>query len=139
MANRRVRLYEGPENSTIIGFSAGAIPSDKNSLHSFFNENGYEAHEYNESRYELHTDKNSEEINKVADRETIRALGSVSCWHIGIQPPLKDEHLPDFIGWCRTHVDTYHNSGFLIDNRVIPPYTPQSILPSDGIRLAEWF
>lgn len=130
MANRRVRLYEGPgKESTIIGFSASAIPKDPNSLQDFLSERGYETYEYN-------TD-NSETCNR--DLAILKSVGSVSLRHVGVEPPLSDDHIREFADWCASQIDPYHNSGYLVDNRELPPYDLQTNPNTDGVYLAEWY
>lgn len=130
MANRRVRLYEGPGNeSTIIGFSASAIPKDPNSLQDFLSERGYETYEYN-----THDSETSDR-----DRATLRSVGSVSLRHVGVEPPLSHEHIREFADWCADQIDPYHNSGYLVDNRKLSPYDLQTNPHTDGDYLAEWF
>jgi hypothetical protein len=127
MANRYVRLYNGPEQSNIIGFSMSAIPEQSADLEGYLAEKGYETH-----RYEWF----GEEANP-KDEEVIKKLGGVSFMYLGVQPPLKDEHIQEFAGWCRNNVDPYHNSGLLIDNRnTLSPIEPFSYSPSDVV--ADW-
>lgn len=127
MANRYVRLYNGPEQSNIIGFSMSAIPDKSADLEGYLAEKGYNTHRY---------DWLNEEPDP-KDEEVIRKLGGVSFMYLGVRPPLKDEHIKEFAGWCRDHVDPYHNSGLLIDNRDTPsPIEPFDYHPQDVI--ATW-
>lgn len=127
MANRYVRLYNGPEQTNIIGFSMSAVPEQSADLEGYLSERGYETHEY---------DWLGEDANP-RDKEVIKKLGGVSFMYLGVQPPLKDEHIQEFAGWCRAHVDPYHNSGLLIDDRNTPsPIEPFSYSRRDVI--AEW-
>ena len=118
MANRYVRLYNGPEQSTIIGFSASAVPDQQANVDGFFEERGYETH---------HFERYGEEVTE-EDKAVLRNLGGVSFMYLGIKPPLADTHIDEFVGWCRQNVDPYHNSGLLIDNRDDPsPISPFSV------------
>jgi len=127
MANRYVRLYNGPEQSNIIGFSMSAVPDKEADIEGFLSSKGYEVHEY----------KDWGEDADPHDDEVIKKLGGVSCVYFGIRPPLKDEHVKEFSAWCAKHVDPYHNSGLLIDNRETPsPIQPFGYSSQDLI--AEW-
>jgi hypothetical protein len=104
-----------------------AIPEQSADLEGYLAEKGYETH-----RYEWF----GEEANP-KDEEVIKKLGGVSFMYLGVQPPLKDEHIQEFAGWCRNNVDPYHNSGLLIDNRnTLSPIEPFSYSPSDVV--ADW-
>lgn len=127
MANRYVRLYNGPEQSNIIGFSMSAVPDKSSDLEGFLSHKGYEVHEYNCWGNEADPH----------DAEVIQKLGGVSFAYLGVQPPLKDEHIKGLGVWCSEHIDPYHNSGLLIDNRDTPsPIEPFDYMPQDVI--ARW-
>lgn len=123
MTNRYVRVYQGPENTNIIGFSASASPEASDGFEQFL-----EDREYQIKKYEHNTD----EFNSV-----VRKLGGVSYTYYGIEPPLKAEDEKDLARWCAKHVDTMHNYGFLIDNRL----TTETFKPfhdRDQRIIAEW-
>lgn len=124
MANRYVRMYSGPEKSTMIGFSAGAIPDNEAGLHQFFQDRGYETHQY-----ERHG-----EVVPERDKQVLEQLGGVSFMYLGIKPPIAEKHVDEFAGWCKQNVDPYHNSGLLLDNRgdtEVAPFSTRNII-------AEW-
>jgi hypothetical protein len=125
MGNRKVRIYNGPDESTIIGFSAGAIPENAEALPAFLAERDYTHRTYNRSENEK-------------DYAALVAVGNVSLYCVGITPPLQEEHIGDLVTWCRTNVDPYHNSGFLIDNRQSRPYNADTNPHTDGKYIAEW-
>lgn len=104
MSSRYVRVYQGPENTNVIGFSASAIPEESDGFEEFLNEKGYEVKKY---------DHDSDKFETV-----IRKLGGVSYAYYGIEPPLKPEDERDLARWCAAHVRTNYNYGFLIDNRM---------------------
>ena len=116
MANRYVRIYNGPEQSNIIGFSMSARPESE-SFNEFMSERGYEVEPY---------DWLGEETNP-RHREAINKIGGVSLHYFGIEPPLSDEHTQEFAVWCSDTISTGYNKGFLIDNRNTPaPIEPYS-------------
>ena len=106
MANRYVRIYNGPENMNVVGFSASAVPEKSDGFEPFMAEKGYTA-----ERLDWDTERHA---------AIIRQLGGVSSVYYGIEPPLKDEDQRELAEWCAEHVDTSHNNGFLIDNRMTP-------------------
>jgi hypothetical protein len=84
-----------------------AVPDKSSDIEGFLSRKGYEVHEY---------ERWGEEASP-HDVEVIRKLGGVSFAYLGVQPPLKDEHVKELGIWCAEHIDPYHNSGLLIDNR----------------------
>lgn len=98
MAYGRVRIYEGPGETNIIGFSPSAIPEAPADAKGFFENRGYET-------------------ANVTDTAVISKLAGASFAHIGIEPPLKPEDAQAFGEWCSDNIDLGHNSGLLIDNR----------------------
>jgi hypothetical protein len=103
MGNRYVRVYNSPENSNVIGFSASASPMPHDNFEGFLTELGYETEKY-EGDIERH-------------HNIIKSLGGVSTSYYGIEPPLKDEHIPQLAEWCKEHVYIGNNYGFIIDDR----------------------
>lgn len=124
MASRYVRIYNGPEHSSVIGFSASAAYDAREADFSgFMQDRDYKVHEYDTADPES------------KDTEVIRGLGGVSVAYYGIEPPLRDRDIPLLAYWCRGHIDPYHNSAYLVDNRNTS--LPMTIL-SQGETLAEW-
>jgi len=110
MANRYVRIYEGPENTNVIGFSASAVPEERDHFEDFMGEIGYET-----ERYMLGGENANPEHTA-----TIQKLGGVSMAYFGIEPPLRTEDELRVVEWMADHVYTSHNAGYLIDNRMTP-------------------
>lgn len=130
MANRRVRIYKGEhKNANIIGFSASAASIDE-PIEAFLDEHGYT---YERLPYECDDKAQAERRQRL-----LHSIGSVSFAHLQMEPPLQDRDIPALVDWCKTNIDTYHNSGYLVDNREIPPYSEKSP-KSDGAYLAEWY
>lgn len=124
MANRYVRLYEGPENSSIIGFSPSAIPDNYERFQRFFNDRGYDTHDY---------DWLGKESDK-SDQEVIQKLGGVSFHYLGVRPPMSEQHINEFASWCTQNIDPGRNTGLLVDNREsqmpLEPYSGGEVITS---------
>lgn len=103
MANRYVRIYEGPTlDIDIIGGSAsatGAVYDER--VHELLRARGHEMRILDEPGH--FTPENSR-----------------SCCHLEISPPLSDETIYALGGLLAGSeiVDPYHNEAFLIDNRL---------------------
>lgn len=106
MANRYVRIYQGPENTNVIGFSASAVPETSDNFEGFLEGRGYEVKKYTWDAED--------------DLRVIHKIGGVSCAYYGIEPPLRSEDEHPLAEWCADNIYTGHNSGFLIDNRETP-------------------
>lgn len=129
MSRREIRVYDHNEASTVIGFNDRAIPEDPTSIHDFFSERGYVSRD-------MHT-KRSEGYENSSDKRVLSSLGSVSLHHVEVQPPLHDEHMPEFVEWCKRNVDPDDKYGHLIDNRRCPPLDG-NYPRHDGDILATW-
>jgi len=129
MSRHEIRLYDYNETSTVIGFNDRAVPEDSTSIHHFFSERGYASRDMHAKRFEGY--ENS------SDKRVLNSLGSVSLHHVEVQPPLRDEHMPEFVEWCRRNVDPNDKYGYLIDNREHLPFDG-NYPRRDGDILATW-
>lgn len=130
MKNREVRLYTHEDQSTIVGFNASATVEDQESIHEFFSILGHTSRDM--------LTRHSEGFENSRDKKIFNSLGSVSVRHVEVRPPLKDDEIPEFAGWCKSNVDPYNESGYLIDNRVRPPLNSKIYPHLDGDMLARW-
>lgn len=104
MGVRRVRVYQGPENMNLIGFSASAVPSPEDGFENFMETKGYTVERLTNDKERYDT--------------VVRSLGGVSAAYFGIEPPLRDEDTGELVRWCRDNIDTSHDGGTVIDNRM---------------------
>lgn len=129
MSRHEIRLYDYNETSTVIGFNDRAVPEDSTSIHDFFSERGYESRDMHRKHTEGYEDSN--------DKRVLNSLGSISLQHVEVQPPLRDEHMPEFVEWCKRNVDPNDKYGYLIDNREQSPFDG-NYPRRDGDILAMW-
>jgi hypothetical protein len=126
MASRYVRIYKGPENMNVVGFSASAAPEESDDFEGFMTSLTYSIERLDRG------DEASERHIAILNK-----LGGVSSAYYGIEPPLREEDELKLYEWCAEHVYTSHNYGFLIDNRETK--TPlQAFHDSDQRIIGSW-